>query len=100
MVVKLVLDRARPYQARRAAGHGAARFLNARAVPGLFFWPGGPIRHGPAGAAGLIRPGLIGPGRIVPGLGPDRAARLAIYTLTAQYSKLVVALFSRLNSSA
>jgi hypothetical protein len=42
MVAKLVLDRARPYQARRAAGHGAARFLNARAVPGLFFWPGGP----------------------------------------------------------
>jgi hypothetical protein len=74
MVAKLVLDRARPYQARRAAGHGAARFLNARAVPGLFFWPGGPIRHGPAGAAGLIGPGLI-----VPGLGPDRAARLAIY---------------------
>jgi hypothetical protein len=53
MVAKLVLDRARHYQAWRAAGHSAARFLNARAVPGLFFWPGGPIRHGPAGAAGL-----------------------------------------------
>jgi hypothetical protein len=75
MVAKLVLDRARHYQAWRAAGHGATRFLNARAVPGLFFWPGGPIRHGPAGVAGLI-----GPGRIVPGLGPDRAARLAIFS--------------------
>jgi hypothetical protein len=39
MVAKLVPDSAWTYQAWRAFGHGLARFLEARAVPGLFFWP-------------------------------------------------------------